>query len=62
MDPAIAKCIWDMLRVRMMEAKFRDFPALLIVAAALEQDEIGWLDFTEGATCLGTVEGGSGSL
>jgi len=47
-DPAIAKCICDVLRVRATEAKFRDFAASSIATAALEQDEIGWLDFTEG--------------
>jgi len=47
-DPAIAKCICDTLRVCAMETKFRDFAACSIATAALEQDEIGWLDFTEG--------------
>jgi len=48
MDLDTARCICDMLRVRKRETKFANFAAHLIVTVAVEQDNIGWLDFTEG--------------
>jgi len=44
MDPDIAQCICDMLRVRERETKFANFLAHLIATVVVKQDNIGWLD------------------
>jgi len=46
-DPDIAWCICDTLQIQ-EEAKFANFAAHSIATVAVEQDNIGWLDFTEG--------------
>jgi len=47
-DPDIVSCICDTLRVQEVKVKFATFAPNTIAELAGEQDEIGWLSFTEG--------------